>query len=324
MIVGCGRVAGGYNRGPDDAFVLTHALAYRRHPRFDLVACVEPDDALRAQFMKTWNVPAGFATLEAALEGGAACDVVSVCSPTPTHVATLERLLHAPARAVFAEKPLGGDPARIAPLVSAYRAAGRALAVAFPRRWDDEVMALRAEIRSGDWGPLRTGVCLYGRGVVNNGSHHVDLLDMLFGETITVLAVTAARDDGVAGDPTIDAVLELGGGARIHLAGTDGRDHSLFELTLVFARGVVTLEQNGLTIRRRRAGMSPVFAGIRMAGEGEAKATGYGRAFLAALDDIERVLACGGEPLSNGDTALRAISLCADLSRRAAAPARSN
>ena len=38
LIVGCGKIAGGYNRGPSDTKILTHALAYLRHPEYELVA----------------------------------------------------------------------------------------------------------------------------------------------------------------------------------------------------------------------------------------------------------------------------------------------
>ena len=89
LIVGCGRIAGGYNKGPTDTNVLTHALAYIRHQDYTLASCVEPNDSIRAAFMMKWNVPRGYSTLEEAL-AAECCDIASVCGPTGTAPYDLE------------------------------------------------------------------------------------------------------------------------------------------------------------------------------------------------------------------------------------------
>src|SRR5262245_1114055 len=83
IVIGCGQIAGGYNRGPGDRLVLTHALAYRRHSAYELVACVDPNARVRNEFAARWAVPAAFASLDEAIAAGN-YDVASVCSPTGT------------------------------------------------------------------------------------------------------------------------------------------------------------------------------------------------------------------------------------------------
>ena len=86
LIIGCGNIAGGFDRGRDPAeYPFTHAGAYRKHGGFQLAACVEPDAEKRDAFMRDWDVPLGFASVTAALSIGLVCDVVSVCSPTVCH-----------------------------------------------------------------------------------------------------------------------------------------------------------------------------------------------------------------------------------------------
>ena len=51
LIIGCGAIAGGYDadRSPQD-WPLSHAGAIARDDRFELMACVDPNDATRNAF----------------------------------------------------------------------------------------------------------------------------------------------------------------------------------------------------------------------------------------------------------------------------------
>lgn len=315
IIVGCGRIAGGYNRGVNDVAVLTHALAYKRHPRFDLVAAVDTDPQARVSFTAQWGAMPTFATLDEALVADPHIDVASVSVSTRDHVAILDRLARSQVRAVFGEKPLGGDPIAAQGVVQRFAAEKKHLAVAYLRRWDPAMKVLKEEITSNAWGDLRAGTVVYGRGVVNNGSHAIDLLHYLVGQPLRIIAVTGHRDDGVSGDPTVDAVLAFPNGAHVHLVAADGRDYSVFEVTLVFAKGLVSIEDGGMTVWRRPA-EEGAFAGVQRPGNGARERSGLGTAFLHALDDIVNAIETGHEPASNGETALPAIALASDLRER--------
>jgi predicted dehydrogenase len=285
LVIGCGMIAGGYNEGPDDAMVLTHALAYRRHPDYVLAACVEPDEKARTAFVRKWSAPAGYETLEQALDAEQ-FDVVSICSPTGTHLPTLARLLAAPLKAVFAEKPLDGDAVGARRLGAQYAAKNVPVAVNFTRRFDPAMQALKAEIASGRHGRLRAVAGWYGRGVVNNGSHMLDLAAFLIGSAPRLESVDGIIDDGVAGDPTVTTTLDLDG-IPFRLTGCDGRDFARFELELTFTRTIVALEEGALSIRRRPVQESSVIPGSRMAGQGSFQPSRYGEAMLRALDELK-------------------------------------
>ena len=215
---------------------------------------------------------------------------------------------------VFAEKPLDGNPASARRIAERYDAAGRALAVNFTRRWDPEMATLRDQIADGMWGELHSIVGWYGRGVVNNGAHLLDLAAYLTGRSAEVVYVGAARDDGIAGDPTVDAVLDLGG-VPFHMVGGDNRHQARFEVTLSFAAGVVEILDGGLFVRRRPNASSRVFSGTTVASEGEREPTGYGQAMLRALDDIA-AWRPGHRLASDVKSAIPAIALAIDIQKQ--------
>ena len=310
LIIGCGAIAGGYDEAtPLSPNVMTHAKAYAQHPGFRLAACVEPDEERRAEFMSHWNVLRGYATLA---EVEFIPDVVSLCAPTPLHEGFLARLPTLGPALVFAEKPITGDLESARHIVAEYERQGIPLCVNHLRRWAPGLIDLRNEIASGAWGQFRRGWGAYTKGLLNNGSHMMDTLDMLLGP-VRPLACGSKVPDGRDDDPTWDVLVSVASGAPVQLMGLDASDFSVFELELIFSGGRVSLTESMFTIRRRPAAPSADFPGYQVLAEGEPRSSGLGQAMAAAVDNIYGHLTRGEVLASDGNTALAAQQVCAAL-----------
>jgi predicted dehydrogenase len=317
LIVGCGNIAGGFDaaRAPDAA-PFTHAGAFRRHGRYRLSACVDPDEARRMEFMRHWGVPNGHSTMDAAVESGSRFDVVSICSPTDCHANDVRAALRLQPRLIFCEKPVTPSAAATAELVQACEEAGVFLAINHTRRWDPEVVRICSELASGAWGPVRTVVGLYNKGVLNNGSHMIDLLHHLLGP-VSVVATGDPVWDGLPDDPSVPAVLSGLNGIPIHLVCGHASDFALCELQIVTERGVLTMEEGGLAWRERRVIESPHFGGYRTLDVGERHAGGYPSAMLGAVSNIHEAVRGGAELASTGRSALAAQEVCEQIKEKA-------
>ena len=317
LIVGCGNIAGGFDHErPDTDTPFTHAGAYHRHGSFALAACVEPDTARRSAFMQRWQVARGFASMDEALAAGLRPAVVSVCSPTPVHLADARAALRLAPRLLFCEKPLTPSLAETRMLVEECAVCGVDLVVHYTRRWDPSVLSLAQELRAGRWGAVRSASGCYSKGVNNNGSHMIDLLAMLLGE-LQILAVGHPRADFFADDPSIPALLLAGGEIPVTLNVGHACDYSLFELELVTEQAVIRMEEGGLSWRIRPADASPDFRGYRSLVSERRQAGTIGQATLAAVGEIDSILRKGGEASSTGVNALRAQAICEALRDRA-------
>ncbi|MEQ8194800.1 MAG: Gfo/Idh/MocA family oxidoreductase [Rhodospirillales bacterium] len=312
VIVGCGAIAGGYDEGRAGPDILTHAKAYREHPHFTLTGCVEPDEDRRTQFMKTWNIPNGAATLAELLGAGVTPDAASICTPTSHHAALLQELLKTPVKGVMCEKPLTDDLAASRRLVVAYANARKPLAVNYLRRWDATLEALKNDIDAGTWGKLQIAEGDYGKGIRHNGGHMIDTLQFLLGP-LKPKDVLRAQTDYTDNDPTLDALLETRTGAPVKLNGTDSRLYDVFEARLTFEKGQVALEQGMNVIRERPAGDNPRFAGHKTLGPGETREGGQGRALYRAVDNLYKAIAEGAPLASDGRTALETQNVCERL-----------
>jgi len=311
LIVGCGRIAGGFDAARKGAAAppITHAGAYAKDGRFELAGCVEPDDDRRTEFMSQWGISASFRRIEDARSSGSRFDVVSICSPTASHAHDLDVALDMRPRLIFCEKPVTTSAATTERLVERCREAGIPLAVNYTRRWDPSITELKAGMQIGRWGVLRCVVGHYNRGLLNNGSHLLDLLTYLLGP-LQLVRAGCAVDDHTPEDPSLPMWLEGSGGVAVHLACGHAADFALFELEFVFSEAVIAMEEGGLYWRERRPVQSELFPGYRVLAADSRRPGGYQEAFLRSIDNIFRTINLGHELASDGVSALASQRLC--------------
>lgn len=282
LLVGCGRIAGGFD-GPDSPHTLTHAKAFTQHPDFELVACVDPDGSARQSFARKWGIRDAYQAIEPALEART-YDVVSICTPSILHADHVAAALLAQPKLIFCEKPFSTDPVKGAELADRAKHLGVPICVNYSRHWDPGMVALRAALMQNDWGTIRSVVISYNKGIINNGSHAIDLLRSLFG-TVQIGGSFATVSDYSETDPTVAATLTVDGNTPVVLQLGHAGDFSLFEVQIVTEEGVITIEQGGQRIRERRRLPSPVFDGYRALDDGTFKDGGLLEALPRALDN---------------------------------------
>jgi predicted dehydrogenase len=310
LIIGCGNIAGGFDaERPADNFPFSHAGAYIKHGGFEISACVEPDHAKRHAFMQRWTVAKGFSSITDVLKASERFDVISVCSRTSAHYHDVLAAIELKPRLIFCEKPVTPSVAQTVELVERCKASEILLIVNHTRRWDPDVIRLRGDIRNGVWGAIRTVTGIYTKGILNNGSHMIDLLHMFLGK-LEVRSVGTPVWDCLPDDPTIPAFLSGPDDINVQLACGHAQDFSLFELQIVTEKGVICMEDGGLNWRIRHAIESPHFRGYRSLDAGARKSGELPAATLAAVAEIRAALTQGTAISSTGETALAAQQVC--------------
>jgi predicted dehydrogenase len=310
LIVGCGNIAGAFDQDRIKSdFRYTHAGAYSRDERFTLVACVDPDDSSRIKFMDFWGVANGFRAIADALNSDVRFDVVSICSPSDCHEHDLEIALHLKPKLIFCEKPVTTSLIETKRLVDACRDNKILLAVNYSRRFDPDVLILKADMDSGKWGQLRSVIGYYNKGLLNNGSHMIDLLHLLIG-AMKIVKVGESVQDFFQNDSTVPVWLEGPKGLPIHIACGHAKDYSIFEIQFVFSKGMLIMEDGGLFWRERRVEDSNTFKGYCVLNEGVRRAGKYPSAMKQSIDNIYRAITKDEPLISSGDSALLAQQMC--------------
>lgn len=311
LIIGCGRIAGGFDEGRTiGAPARTHAGAYRAHGNFSIDACVDPHPVRRDEFARAWDVPNVSTTVSGLF--GTSYDVVSICSPTGVHADDIEAALSLSPKLIFCEKPVSDDAEETAALVTRCAERSVLLAVNYTRRWAPDIVRLANELEDGLWGRVRSVAGTYNKGVVHNGGHMIDLLHMLLGPVAPV-AVGKPVWDFWEDDPSVPALLESDAGVPIALSVTNARDFALFELSIVTQKAEIVMRDGGFAWTWRYAGESSEFVGYRTLGPIERVAGRYDEAMPAAVANIADALEHGAPLASTGESALAAQRVCAQM-----------
>ncbi len=318
IIIGCGNIAGGYDERVDAKWPLTHAGAFLAHGGFELIACCDPDREKREAFQNKWGISTGVAypeDLDTDEVGGV--DVVSICSPTAVHVRHLETVSTWGSNLLFCEKPIACDMAEAAHWVKHYQTLGITLVVNHTRRWVPDIQALKAALDEEKWGRLRSVSGIYNKGILNNGSHMVDLILFLLG-TVKVLGTGSPMYDYWPEDPSIAALLETQNNIPVTLNIANARDYAIFEMQFVLEKAVITMESGGMTWSHRTIIESLDFPGYRSPGSSSLQPGRYREAMVCAASNIYNVLTSkDAEIPSTGATALQAQTLCQEIRQQA-------
>jgi myo-inositol 2-dehydrogenase / D-chiro-inositol 1-dehydrogenase len=199
------------------------------HPRASLAAVADADAAAAQRLAMAGNATIG--TVESIIDSQD-IDAVVICTPTDTHADLIERAARA-GKAVFCEKPVDLNAARIRECLEVVRGTNAKLMVGFNRRFDPSFSTVRARIAAGEIGAVEL-VTILSRDpsppppsyVARSGGlfrdmmiHDFDMARFLLGEEpVEVHAVGACLVDpaiGAAGDVDTAAVLLKTASGRI-------------------------------------------------------------------------------------------------------------
>jgi predicted dehydrogenase len=319
LIVGCGNMAGGYDlHQPYDALPLGHAKAFSQHGGFEVTTCIDPNNGQRQAFQNHWQIPQGFASWCYLPHEVGAFDVISICSPTGLHAEDIQAALALKPRLIFCEKPVTLHVAQTQQAVSDCERQQVLLAVNHSRRWSPEVRRLKQQLAQGQWGALRAVSAAYNKGMLNNGSHMMDLLLNLFGP-LHITHVGQAMFDHLNADPTVDACLQTADGVPIQLNVAHAQDYALFEMQIVTEKGVIAMEDGGARWRFRTAAPSAQLPGYNFLNHGEWVSPQGSPALRNAIANLYDSLTQGVALACTGSHALQAQTLCEQIQQRALA-----
>ncbi|MFZ5571681.1 MAG: Gfo/Idh/MocA family protein [Thermodesulfobacteriota bacterium] len=237
LIIGAGKIGAFYDT-PDFSEVLSHAHAYTASADFRLAGFVDSRVESAERAAGIWGGRA-YTNLAEAFRAEKP-DVISVCVPDDCHEPILRQISELGPRLVFAEKPLAADSASAWAIARLYQEKGIPLAVNYSRGYLPKLRHLANAIHSGSHGRFVNGVGLYGKGLMHNGSHMIDLLLRLLGPLSSAIR-TGALTDWSDQDPSISASIRMRNGGTVFLQAVDSRIVTIFELDLIFERARIRL-----------------------------------------------------------------------------------
>lgn len=318
-IIGCGAVAGGddaaWPRGTAERLPLTHAGAYRMSPFTTLVAAADVNAEQLARFGNDWGVTALYADYREMLRREK-LDILSICTPPAVHAGIVVEACRAGLSGIFCEKPLADDPTEALAAWRACEQSGTMLAVNYFRRWNSTIAIWAGRLAAGELGTIRRATAYYTKGIVQNGTHAIDLLHWFVGRIENVQALRWAEERG--NDLAVDALCLSETGVPCYLQACRQEDFNILEIELLTDQGRLRLAENGRRLEWQGVREDPYYARYRMLNaEATVVKTAWQDCFSLAVQElvesVERRIAprCGGQEAYEAVVVAAAIRMSA-------------
>lgn len=282
IIIGAGKIGAFYD-SPGSDLCLSHAHAFSMHPGFKLRGFVDIDIQRAQRAARLWGGTA-FESIAQAFED-TKTDVVCIAAPDATHYRLLSEISGHPLKAVLTEKPLTQTLREAEEVVAIYGGNHIPVCVNYRRCFVPEFRMLRDEIKSGIFGEYLTGTGYYGKGLLHNGSHLIQLLAFLLGD-VRECMFRSGENDFYPDDPSVSAVLYFEDGKAFHMHHVDCRLFTIFEVDLFFEKGRVRIYETGFKIEYSEPRKQSVFPDYDFLVKTRDIETRLGKSLFFAVDNI--------------------------------------
>lgn len=265
-IIGCGNIAGKWNDDPSIKNALTHARALEMHPQTTLVACCDTDSTRAEAFSRRWGLRNWYLSVGELLSREE-IDIVSICVPTHYHREIVAKIMEALPGAgrlqlVLLEKPVAATMADTMAIATDLDSAGLACSVNYIRRFDRVLQSVKHIISSLEMGAAQQFRARYTKGLLNNGSHLVNLLRFYFGDISHWDILDSFQE--CANDSTVSLFITFKNGVRGTIQGLKEECYSIFDLDVMLEQGVVSILDFGNRIEVMRVGSDTVYPSYRV------------------------------------------------------------
>jgi len=311
LIVGAGNIGAFFDTPETDA-ILTHAHAFTKHPGFNLIGFVDTDENKAQKAARLWNTRC-FKTIEAAFSVEN-IDVACVAVPDGYHYSVLKTLENFRLLAVLLEKPLAKTIDEAQEILEVSKNKSLGVFVNYSRRFVPEFERVHAEIRAGMYGEYLTGTGYYGKGILHNASHIIDLLRYFVGE-ISAVRPMGSIADYYGDDESIAVMLDFKPGKSFFLQYVDCSKYTIFELDLLFENKRIRVVNSGFEIEEHSVMESDMYTGYRYMVKTGTIHTSLAQALYHAADNIYGYLTDGQKIACGIEDGCRALEICLDIKK---------
>lgn len=306
VIIGLGQIGMGYDFDlTSESAIYTHARAISLHPGLRLVGAVDVSPGKRVRFMQRYEVPA-FDQVEVALLK-LQPDLVVIATSSESHATILAKVINAcRPKLVLCEKPLAYELDKARDMVEMCEKAGIQLFVNYIRRTDPGVVEVKRRIDSGEIAtPVKVNAW-YSKGILNNGSHFLNLLELWLGDIENSTIINPGRFWNNS-DPEPDVKVQFNRGAVVFQSAWE-ESFSHYSIELLSRSGRLRYDKGGEVIEWRGVYADPNFEGYStLAEQTETIANGMGIYQWHVYQQICQYLGGAATTLCTGRQALKTL-----------------
>jgi predicted dehydrogenase len=311
ILIGLGKIASSLDY--DDPVMRksvkysTHAKVLQDHPVFELSAGVDLSTNAREFAQKHWGIEQVISSIDQ-LENPERYEVAVIATPPDKRLEFIKSLPSL--KAVVVEKPLGITYRDSKEFIRYCEENDIGVQVNLTRRADKVMEELAKGGLKDRIGNVQSVFGVYGNGILNNGTHMIDLIRMIIGEVNTVQALyslSTINEGPIKGDINCAFALSLADQQRVVMMPIKFSHYRENTLDIWGEKGRIEIVHEGLDFIyspaapcRSLSGASEIAADQRII-----YSTDYSMALYNLYDNLAGFLMNGEELVSSGNSALK-------------------
>jgi len=314
-VIGCGKIGVEIGNYRKDVRPATHAEAYKTHPKIELVGLADIDEKRLKIAAKYFPGVPLFKSAESLFKK-IKPDIVSITTPADSHSQLVQLAAKYKTKAIICEKPISNSLKEAEKMIKVCRNNKSLLFINHQRRLDPLIRKWRDKIKNGLIGDILQASCYYYNGLLNNGTHCIDLLRFFLGEIEWVQGVTNLKTSNSKNDENIDALIGFKNNIRATMQSLS-KNYGFFSFYFYGTAGRLAIKNLGYEIEYRKLTKNKYYKNFYQLST-PIKQEGKTRSFLeSTVNHVINCLEGQARPTSTGEDGLATLKILLALRKSA-------
>ncbi len=306
-VIGCGKAGAEEWNYSKDIRPETHAACYKNHSKIDLVALVDIDRKKLESAGKYFpDVPLFNSAEKMFLK--IKPDIVSITANSNSHASLVKMAAKYKIPAILCEKPIAESIKQAEEMIKICKKNNSLLFINHQRRFDPLLQQWQAKIKNGLIGRILQVNCYYYNGLLNSGTHVIDLLRFFLGDVDWVKGFVNKQTSWKKNDDNIDALIKFKSGALATLQ-TLPKNYGLSDYHFYGEKGYFAIKNLGYEIEYKKSVENKYCKGFYQLSENTEK-SGAPRSLMDSV--VSRIISCldkKEKPISAGEDGLADLKI---------------
>lgn len=238
-LIGLGRIGCGFDDDPSKKSITTHAGAYYSNKNVKFVALCDIDQDKLSRYGEKYHIKSLF-TDHKELFKKTKLDLVSICTHADSHLDIIKEAAKNNVKGIFLEKPISSNLEDAAKIIQICNRKNIKLQVDHQRRFSKFYTQVKNFVAK-NIGDVKICNIFYGGGILNTGTHVVDLARFFFGD-IQEVSGTASRYRLTSKDFNINGIIKFKNGCVCNLQALDYSTYRTLEFDMIGENGRLRLD----------------------------------------------------------------------------------
>ena len=235
-VIGLGQIGCEFDEKLSSSKPLTHTGIILNNKNSNLIALCDVDTNKLKKYGKKFQITNLYSDYNEMFKNEN-LDCVSICTPPNSHYEITKAACSSSVKGIFLEKPISISLEQSKKIIKLCKSKNIKLQIDHQRRFSSFYHKIKSEINNPKFGSIQSINLHYGAGIINTGTHILDILRFFFGNIKTVKGKFSVNISNRLDDPNVDGTLIFESGLECTLKSFNVKNFGILECDIIGSKG---------------------------------------------------------------------------------------